>query len=36
MSMFIYQGTKPALKYMVTTKKRYQKERFHIFCLVTR
>ena len=36
MSMFIYQGTRPALKYMVTTKKRYQKERFHIFCLVTR
>ena len=34
--MFIYHGMRPALKYIVTTRKRYQKERFHIFCLVTR
>ena len=34
--MFMYQGTRPALKYMVMTRARYQRERFHIFRLVTR
>ena len=35
-SMLVYQGIRPALKYIVTTSARYQKDRRHIFCLVTR
>ncbi len=34
--IFIYHGTRPALKYIVITKNLYQNLRPHISCLVTR